>query len=48
MTLNLFTDLLIKSTNRLVDTIELGNISIYRYRDMRLNIVLDFGYRNMA
>ena len=27
----------------------LGNISIlYRYRDMRLDIVLDFGYRNMA
>ena len=29
--------------------IGLGNISIlYRYHDMRLNIVLDFGYRYMV
>ena len=29
--------------------LELGNVSIlYRYRDMRLDIVLDFQYRNMA
>ena len=32
-----------------ISKVELGSISIlYQYRDMRLDIILDFGYRNIV